>query len=132
MIHLKLEVIGDRENQEIALMECMLEKTVPGALQYFGGLKRKPWVAQIRGTDSKFGLRREFVRGEKCYLESSGNGNRGVYMHYDLIDGVYEIHELISWARSVRRFVRVAGDDCVALTKEQVIQWAKEADSKRV
>lgn len=44
--------------------------------------KLKPWIAEITGTDPKYGFTRDFLTGQKDYSEASGAGNRGVWFYY--------------------------------------------------
>lgn len=124
MIHLKLECIGDDENQKLRALTQLAAKVIGEC----GALKldlRKPWVARIVGLDPKFGLARQFVKGEKCYLEANAVGSRGVFMHYELENGIYDVHDLVSWSRSRRYFLRVAGESSVEIEREEVMSWAK-------
>jgi len=130
VIHLKLECIGERSNRAERLIQAMVDKAVPGYAPFFKPQNRVPWIARILGPDPKYGLRRDFVRGDKWFGEASANWNRGVYLHYDLANGIYEVHELLSWQRSRRYFIRVNGDDSTEMAKEEVLKWASKVNSK--
>lgn len=130
MIHLKLECIGERENRELRLIQMMVGKVAPEHAKQFKADTHVPWVARILGLDAKYGLRREFIRGDKWFGEASANWNRGVYLHYDLDDAIYEVHQLVSWKRSRRYFISVVGELSTAIEKEAVIAWANEVTSK--
>jgi hypothetical protein len=130
MFHLKLECIGERSNREQRLYQAMVDSAAPEYVPFFEPENRVPWVARILGPDPKYGLRREFVKGDKWFGEASSNWNRGVYLHYDLGDGIYEVHELVSWTRSRRYFVCVAADKSTEMTKDEVLKWANEAGQK--
>ncbi len=112
------------------MYQAMVGKAAPEYARCFKPENRVPWVAKILGRDPKYGLGREFVHGNKWFGEASANWNRGVYLHYDLGDGIYEVHELVSWRRSRRYFIRVHGDDSTEMTKEDVVQWASEVGQK--
>ena len=49
-------------------------------LEHVGGRDaiNKPWVAKITGTDPKFGMKREFINGNKDYAGANSKGTRGV------------------------------------------------------
>lgn len=86
------------------------------------------WVARITGTDPKFGLRREFVNGLVDKTRGNSCGSRGVYVLYNLPDGIYEVQGGQSWAsRERRRFVRVAGDEMEEITLTDVLALLDEA-----
>ena len=130
MIHLKLECIGERSNREERLIQRIVDKAAPEYAPFFKPENRAPWVARILGPDPRYGLKREFVRGDKWFGEASANWNRGVYLHYDLADGIYEVHELVSWQRARRYFIRVAADESTEMTKEEVLRWASKVGQK--
>lgn len=83
----------------------------------------KPWVARITGPDPKFGFCREFVSGIADYSRSNRPGTRGVYYHFELSDGVYEVKGGTSWASAGERwFVRVADGKGEQITMSQVLE----------
>ena len=89
-------------------------------LEKIGG--SKPWVARITGTDPKFGLARDFVNGVADYSRSNRPGTRGVYLSFDLDDGIYEVKGGESWrSAGSRKFIRVAGDDSTKMTMSDVL-----------
>ncbi len=112
------------------MYQAMVGKAAPEYARCFKPENRVPWVAKILGLDPQYGIQREFIRGDKWFGEASANWNRGVYAHYDLLDGIYEVHELVSWQRSRRYFIRVAADESTEMTKEEVLKWASEVPSK--
>lgn len=67
----------------------------------------QPWVARIDGRDQRYGYRRTFERGRKDYSRSNSVGSRGVYLHFALHPGLYEVYERTSWRGSRRYFLRV-------------------------
>ena len=105
---LTLECIGDDECAAIKSIEQIVDTALaPGLGRAFtGGYRRRPWVAEIVGTDPRFGFKREFVCGFKDYNGSNSCGSRGVMAMYLLEEGaIYEVNELLSWKRSRRYFV---------------------------
>lgn len=126
MVRLKLECIGDNINAELRALEGMVARTCDATTtRAMRAPKRQPWVARIVGTCKRFGLSREFIRGEKDYTESNTVGSRGVYLHYHLADGIYEINDLESWGRSRRYFLLVIGGSSREITKEEALEWTK-------
>ena len=116
-------------------IECRLFKPFKG--YYSNSMRRllgpgrpsKPWVAEITGTCSLWGLARSFVRPYRDYSQASRNGESGVYNWYVLESGrFYEISERISWDEVDRRFAIVTDDgDIERVGREEVEAWAKQA-----
>ena len=94
--------------------------------EYLGHNKSRPWVAMIKGYDEKFGIAREFVRGQIDYSQSNSVGSRGVYLYYALKPGIYEVNERSTWSKVRRFFVRVEGAAYEEISKEEVEQWLNE------
>lgn len=131
MVHVKLECIGDNINAELRALEELTSRACGAEMaRAMCAPKRQPWVARIVGTCERFGLRREFLRGDKDYSESNSIGSRGVYMHYDLCDGLYELNALESWGRSRRYFLLVIGDSSREVMKDEAVAWIRKAISE--
>jgi hypothetical protein len=128
VIHLKLELIGDNINAQLRGFESMLRvsKADADTQRAMRSPKRQPWIARIVGTCVRFGLKREFLHGEKDHLESNSVGSRGVYVHHDLVCGLYEVFELESWSRDRRYFLLVSGDSSREITKDEAVAWAEK------
>lgn len=94
--------------------------------ELLGKDKSRPWVAQITGFNLQYGFQRSFVHGQIDYSNTNGNGSRGVYLHFYLKPGVYEINERTSWRNVQRRFVRVDGLEVVDISREEVEAWLKQ------
>ena len=109
---LSLEVYGDDVNQR---------------LRDWGlgwNWNKSPWVARIVGTDSRFGLAREFLPSRKDYSLANSVGSRGVYRHYVLSPGPYEVYAWVSWHRRDRYFLLVEEDGSKRrVTREEVDEW---------
>lgn len=88
---------------------------------------RRPWIAEITGTDPKYGLRRVFLDANTSYKDSNGRGSRGTKLWFVLESGrYYEVREQTSWRNSERYFCRVsAAGDILRATREEVMEWAK-------
>jgi hypothetical protein len=85
----------------------------------------RPWVARIAGLDSRWGLRREFVRPNVDYSRANSVGSRGVYGYYLLDDGIYEVSHPVSWRNHRRYFVRAAEGRIREIDREEVIECLK-------
>lgn len=70
----------------------------------------RPWVARIVGSDSIWGLRREFMRGVYDYTLARKSGGRGIHIYWALSPGAYEVYRPVSWKHDERFFIRVTDD----------------------
>lgn len=71
---------------------------------YYG----KFWVAEILGTDPKFGLKRQFI-----------NSKEGAVIEKD---GIYEIYRNCTWAkRAENYFIKVENDNYEIVSKSEVL-----------
>ena len=120
---IRLEAIGDNLFAEFSLCRRKLQGVGLGEYApLFHCGRPRPWVARITGTDPRYGLQREFLRGQKDYADANSVGSRGVYVYYPLPPGVYEVQELISWSKVRRYFVRSAGGRYEVIDRETVLQ----------
>ena len=118
---LKLEVVGDTTSQRTKLAAGILRSAGMGPVAgLYKTARPQPWVAKIVGTNTKFGLEREFVKGRKDYSTASSSGQRGVMMHYLLEPGIYEIQEILSLSKSRRYFARSEAGRLVEIDREEV------------
>lgn len=80
-------------------------------LNCFGGTERYPWVARITGTDSKYGLGREFLppidkkRSQRAYLLEPGH--------------LYQIQPLMTLQEENKLGRRVPGDRKFVVIREE-------------
>lgn len=119
---LKLEAIGDATRQRTRLAAGILrEAGFSVASELYQPARPYPWVARITGLHAKYGMARQFIRGRKDYSTASGNGNRGIYLHYLLDEGIYEIQDVKSWSKVERYFVQSSGGVLERMTKEEVL-----------
>lgn len=128
---LKLEIIADNyyayQNEK-----DNAEKKWAGERKYeqaLGHDKSRPWVARITGLDDRYGFAREFIHGYKDYREANSIGSRGVYEYFPLDPGVYEVHERVTWKKTRRYFIRVAGTDFEEISRDEAIQWLTDDTS---
>jgi hypothetical protein len=118
---LKLEVVGDTTSQRTKLAAGILRSAgMAPVAGLYKTARPQPWVAKIVGTNTKFGLERQFVKGRKDYSTASSSGQRGVMMHYLLEPGIYEIQEILSWSKSRRYFARSEAGRLVEIDREEV------------
>jgi len=90
-------------------------------------MPKRAWCAEITGFDSKYGLKRKFLRGQKDYSEANGPGSRGIYKYYALEEGkIYEINSPLSWKNDDRYFCRIENGEENRMTKEEVIECLKK------
>jgi len=128
---LKLEIIGDNYYAYLAAKKRGEAKTSRSAERYgelLGRDKSRPWVARITGRDPKYGLAREFVKGQKDYSQANSVGSRGVYEYFALKDGsIYEVNARETWKRTRRYFIRVENTEITEISKEEVGRWLENA-----
>lgn len=61
---------------------------------YTGKLGNRPYIARILGTDTRYGLNREFLDAVKVEREHFNRDRTIVHLSYELeIDGLYEVCE---------------------------------------
>jgi len=127
---ISLEYFGKTEDQRLRLLTGVMSgalgrgvgEAVVGKIP-----SRRPWVAEITGTDPKYGLRRKFLDYNTSHKHTNGSGSRGANLWFILESGrYYEVKEQISWQRSERYFFRVTGSgSIIRASKEEVMEWAK-------
>jgi len=54
---------------------------------------RPAWVARIIGFQPDGREIRQFLRGRRDYSQATSTGSRGIWIHYLLDDGIYEVNE---------------------------------------
>lgn len=116
-------MIGDDffYQQKRGLMERNFDRWLRDGRR-FGYDKKPAWLARITGVTAG-GLRREFVKGVKDYTDANGVGSRGVWQHFALDNGVYEVHERLTWGKTHRYFMRVCDGVITEIKREEVEQW---------
>lgn len=124
---LSLEFIGENYSMYRAYKERgRATQSDAGTERYgafLGNNKSRPWVARITGFDQEYEFARKFLYGRIDYSRASSNGSRGVYLHFYLRPGIYEVNERISWKNVRRYFIRVDGMTITEITKSEVEQW---------
>lgn len=72
------------------------------------GKAERPWVAHLMGLDDRYGLAREFLRGEYASYNRRSGRTRDVV--YDLAPGLYEINAPTAYDKADRYFAIVDPD----------------------
>jgi hypothetical protein len=112
-------------------LECIGEggglKGVNGgiAAMLFGKPPSRAWVANIKSIRGNY-VEREFCKANKDYADSNGAGTRGVYKHYFLEDGMYEINSPQSWKTNDRYFAYIENGELWRVTKEEAMIWLND------
>lgn len=84
---------------------------------------RKPWVAEITGTDDKFGFQRQFLRGNVQRKRSSSTGNRGSELWFTIESNhIYQVQYFASWRDKRRYFVTVTDDGEIVKVEEKWVR----------
>lgn len=88
--------------------------------------RRQPWVAEITGLDSRYGLSREFVPRKTDYRHANRAGERGAEHWWTLESGrAYEARYRVTWDKWVTRWLTVTEEgDITDITEEEARQWA--------
>ena len=124
MYLLRLEEIGGDETAYIRQARVKIADNVSASVaNLFSWPGRTPWVAEITGRHPRFKLDRVFQGFKKDYASANSCGSRGVYLHFELTDGIYEVLEFMSWRRSRRYFLRVAGTTAKEIDRCEVEAW---------
>lgn len=123
---LALEIIGDNYYSykcDLANGSARENPRIEKYAEMMGHDKTRPWVARIMGFDKKYGLKREFQRGQRDYSKANSIGSRGVYEYFALKPGIYEVHERVTWKRTRRYFARVESTEIIEISREEVEEW---------
>lgn len=112
-------------------LECIGENSAGtgkfGALStlFFGKQPSRSWVAKVKYIRGKY-VDREFIQGKKDYTHANGPGTRGVYKHYFLDDGLYEINSPQSWKSDDRYFAFIEDGEMWRVTREEAEIWVND------
>jgi hypothetical protein len=88
--------------------------------------RRLPWVAEITGTDPRYGLAREFLPRKLDCRDANRSGERGVTCWWTLESGrLYQARYRVAWNKWVTRWLTVSEDgDIRDVGEEEARQWA--------
>jgi hypothetical protein len=84
------------------MMDTTIRRTLRWGKGYAGKLGKRCWIARITGTDTKYGLGREFLDAETVQREHFNRARTIINFTYNLSVGLYELCE-----ESARWFVVV-------------------------
>jgi hypothetical protein len=115
--HLSIECIG--EGGGLRGSDAAL------AALFFGKPSSRAWVAKVKYMRGNY-VDREFIQGKKDYANSNGPGSRGIYKHYFLDDGLYEISSPQSWKETDRYFAYVESGEMWRVTREEAQLWVDQ------
>jgi len=124
---LRLELIGDNLYTYRQFIQERNERYERDILKGMAHPRLKPWVARILGPDPKYGLKREFIYGQRDYTFANSVGSRGIYEYFALTPGVYEVNERLTWKKARRYFIRVEGTEISEINKDEVLECLKSA-----
>lgn len=124
---LKVEAVDDNTYKYFSFWTNMLNAGVPGLGDSLELPKRNYWVAQIIGTDVRFGYNRQFIKPRTDYRKSNRPGSRGVYLWYTLESGkFYEVKRPVSRQRFERFFCTVTdAGEIKQIPKTEVDEWLR-------
>lgn len=127
VVTLSIEAIGDDLHQlfrrfgpDLAGTHISPERKIRLLLEYHQRRGHRPWVARITGLLRDGTLERRFLDGRKDYSQANSVGSRGIYYHYHLPPGLYEVNHPEIWKRCRRYFARVAGGVLSEIPEEEV------------
>jgi hypothetical protein len=128
---LKCELIGDSSREHLKWMSQFMDDAFGRGFgnEFVGKVPPICWCARITGTDQRYGLDREFIRGRRDYRDANSVGSRGVFMWFVIETGYYyEVKRRVSWRYSERFFCKVTeSGDIVEVEKGEVEAWAQSA-----
>lgn len=91
----------------------------------------KPWVSRITGTNSQFGLAREFIRPVYDYTYASKGTGKNTHAYFALPPGIYEVYYPTSWKHEYRGYIEVDEQgDLHDITREDVDTCLKNTISE--
>ena len=114
LYHLIIENIGDHHRTR--------NVNNPFAILFLQGMPRRAWVARVKYIRGNY-IDREFVQGQSDYTKSNSIGSRGIYIHYFLDEGLYEISSPQSWKNIDRYFAYVENGELWRVSKEEAKLW---------
>jgi hypothetical protein len=84
---------------------------------------RRPWIARIIGTSTRYNLAREFLRPFKDYRDASRSGRSGIHHWFFLRPGIYEVYAVLSSTKTRRYFVKCEGGKISEISRDEVMTW---------
>lgn len=127
---IKLEYIGESQDARLSMYSKIIDQVADGLGGKVTGNTRlrQPWIAEIAGIDSKFGFKREFLKGNWQRKRSNATGSRGTELWFTVESGkIYEVKSPISWRSINRYFCLVTETGCIKkITETEVKKWLKD------
>lgn len=120
------EAIGLGNDAELAMLYAVAQAASPSAAPLLRPKGCRPWVAEITGTDPRYGLARRFLPHKTDYRGSNSKATRGVMFWWTLEPGrLYQARYRVSWQKWEERFLTVTDDGGIRdLTAEEAARWA--------
>lgn len=127
---IKLEYIGEAQDARLSMYNKMIDQVSDGLGKKVTGntRPRQPWIAEIAGIDSKFGFKREFLKGNWQRKRSNGTGSRGTELWFTVESSkLYEVKSPVSW-RSIDRYFCIITEigDIKKITEIEAKKWLKD------
>ncbi len=116
--HLSIESIGENISGLNGNQAAMAEL-------FFGKRPSRAWVAKVKNMHGNY-VEREFMQGQKDYSKANSVGTRGIYKHYFLEDGLYEVSSPQSWKSTDRYFIYVENGEMWRVTREEAQLWVND------
>jgi len=95
--------------------------------------RKRPYVAELKGCDERYGLLRKFLKPLADYTQANSKRSRGVFHYYHLFEGrTYEVSEHTSWYHSTKYFCWVKDGKLIEIPINEIYQWLEKHTSGRV
>lgn len=109
-------------------LECIGDDAHYRPIQRVSDLRPlRPWIARIEGFCPQYEFIRNFQDGSKDYRDANKRGSRGIWMYYHLPPGVFEVHEIVGYGKSIRYFIEVQNLAHHKIEKPEVLRWLANA-----
>jgi len=127
MIQIKIERIGDNNQEYFSLWDKVLSDLIPGlGNAVIGKPPALAFCAEITGLHPKFKFERKFLKPNRDYSQANRIGSRGVFDYYNLEEGkIYDIKAPRTWKHTDRYYCRVMKESIVRMDESEVIECLK-------
>ena len=124
---IKIEDIGAKDRQKCQLWKGVINHNLPGVGDLLvGNIPRRAWIAKITELCTKYKYKREFMKPRVDYCKSNNNFSRGVYLHYLLPEGVYDVSAPISWKKNDRYYCVSTEGMIIRINENEVVKWLND------
>lgn len=118
----RLEVIAPSTRSDLRMILRGVDlRLLPGLQSILGHDVGQPWVARIVGPHPRYKLLREFVRGQRDFIDAYGTG-RGIKMNFYIKPGVYEVREPLNRTKERRYFIRASDGRWTEIPREEALR----------